>query len=1193
MSERVGPYRLERLLGKGGYGAVHEGVHTDSGRRVAVKTCRVAGSEQVAGLRREIQALARLSHPAIVKVVEHGAEGTIPWYAMEIVKGQSLRDLIEDERRQSGDPTERYASGSAATAPLSRMEAPEPGDRSPPRDYRRELGLVRLLCEGLAYLHGEGLIHGDLKPDNVIVTEDGIPVLVDFGLVSPHAGSRGREELRATESVVGTAAYMSPEQCRGDTLGARSDLYALGCVLYEVITGRPPFIDPSAVQILMMHLSARPVPPSARTGSDVPAALEKIVLGLLAKEPADRIGFARSVAAGLDRLGFHLPRPPAGWPEPREYLYRPRLVGRDEPLRTAEPILARAARGAGTILLIEGESGVGKTRFANELAQRGARSQAQVLAGMCDPEGSSLHPLRAPLQAIVDRCVERGEAESKRVLGSVASVLQGILPALGDVPGLSIAPAAPLPARAHRRRLFDALEEVLREVSERSPLILILDDLQWADPDTAGFVEHMAMRMDQRRIAILGTLRTEEPVSWLERLETAERIRLAHLESSSLERLAADMLGADPSPQLLAMLSRSALGNPFFASELLRAAVGMDLLVRDERGRFSPRDAEDRFDDLTVPANLQALVRRRLENLGPDAYRVVEVGCLMAKAIERSVAALAAGLPEGRFDAVVRTLEQRTILDEYRPGALRFVHDQLRDQARSALTPERAAEVHRRIAQSMGAPRGATALGEQGHHWEQAGDRSAARLCYRKAADAAIGQGALPEAERHLRAYAELVEEPSAESLRLASALANEVLLPQGRIAEALQMLESVIALARQIEEPEEELRALTNRVTALAASGAREEAEHEARRSLRMARERALQVYEATLMSALGAQLHERAQYSESSSTYQKAIALQRRLGLVQQEGVTLGNMASLLQVQSRHREARETFEKALGVLRDAGARMQEGRILSNLGIVEDEQGRYAEAVACYEAALAIHREVGDLYFEGITLQNLGDVQVRLGRLGAAQILFERSLERHRKNGDQANAAVALVNLADLAIARGLPDESEPLLQEALPRLQKVGDRRFEAVALSVRGHASLCRGDVPRALADLESAHGILEEIGDRRVAALVALHRCRAERLRGRYAAAEEWWSSSSEPLQEAGSVLELAWVDCERGHLELCQGRSAEASLASARRRVEGVGMGDEAEIALRIRDLQRAVATFEEGLPLRHGEPAQQ
>jgi eukaryotic-like serine/threonine-protein kinase len=261
----VGRYALEGLIGQGGMADVMLAVDEVLDRQVAVKILHARYADDPSFLtrfRREAQAAASLNHPNIVAVYDFGEDGGRPFIVMEYVAGQSLRDLL---RREQVMP-------------------------------QRAVEIISDAALGLHYAHERGLVHRDIKPANILLTDDGQPKVADFGIaraVSSHS-------VTQTAAVFGTAAYVAPEQAQGENVDRRTDVYALGCVLYELLTGRQPFTAESAVALAYKHVSESPVPPT-RLNPDISPQLESVVMKAMAKAPEDRYQTARDFSLDLNR----------------------------------------------------------------------------------------------------------------------------------------------------------------------------------------------------------------------------------------------------------------------------------------------------------------------------------------------------------------------------------------------------------------------------------------------------------------------------------------------------------------------------------------------------------------------------------------------------------------------------------------------------------------------------------------------------------------------------------------------------------------------------------------------------------------------------------------------------------------------------------------------------------------------------
>ncbi|WP_329483200.1 Stk1 family PASTA domain-containing Ser/Thr kinase [Kribbella sp. NBC_01510] len=271
-----GRYEEGEPLGRGGMAEVRRGVDNRLGRSVAIKRLRVDLASDAtfqARFRREAQSAASLNHPTIVSVYDTGEEPdpngsgvTIPYIVMELVTGKTLRDLIREGRKIMPERALEITSG---------------------------------VLEALDYSHRAGIVHRDIKPGNVMLTPQGQVKVMDFGIARAVADTSST--MTQTAAVIGTAQYLSPEQARGETVDARSDLYSTGCLLYELLTGRPPFVGESPVSVAYQHVREQPLPPSS-FDPDIPPEVDAVVLKALAKSREERYQSASEMRQDIHRV---------------------------------------------------------------------------------------------------------------------------------------------------------------------------------------------------------------------------------------------------------------------------------------------------------------------------------------------------------------------------------------------------------------------------------------------------------------------------------------------------------------------------------------------------------------------------------------------------------------------------------------------------------------------------------------------------------------------------------------------------------------------------------------------------------------------------------------------------------------------------------------------------------------------------
>src|SRR4051812_6002679 len=265
-------YELGEILGFGGMSEVHLARDLRLHRDVAVKVLRADLARDPSfylRFRREAQNAAALNHPAIVAVYDTGeaetATGPLPYIVMEYVDGVTLRDIVHTEG---------------------------------PMPSKRAIEVIADACQALNFSHQHGIIHRDVKPANIMISKNGAVKVMDFGIARALADANS---VTQTAAVIGTAQYLSPEQARGETVDARSDVYSLGCVLYEIVTGEPPFVGDSPVAVAYQHVREDPVPPSQRHPGIAPE-LDAVVLKALAKNPENRYQTAADMRTDLIRV---------------------------------------------------------------------------------------------------------------------------------------------------------------------------------------------------------------------------------------------------------------------------------------------------------------------------------------------------------------------------------------------------------------------------------------------------------------------------------------------------------------------------------------------------------------------------------------------------------------------------------------------------------------------------------------------------------------------------------------------------------------------------------------------------------------------------------------------------------------------------------------------------------------------------
>jgi tetratricopeptide (TPR) repeat protein len=1064
---RIGRFTLIEPVGHGGSSVVYRARDALTGEEVALKTVRTDSPGLHACFRREIHVLSRLRHPSIVRVLDHGAENGRPWYAMELLDGETLSD--RNARLFGAAP-----SGDSRPAAAGAL--------------RETLTLIARLCEPLAFLHGEGIVHRDLKPQNILVRRDGRPVLLDFGMVVRVAGASGRETSELPQ-LEGTPAYMAPEQIAGDLVDARSDLYALGCVLYELLTGRPPFVGNNS-EVLHQHLHAAPAPPS-RLVDGLPAELDELTLGLLRKRPRERVGHAADVRAALSSFEILDESRPFA-PRPRAYVYRPGLVGREDVLDELAAVGRAACAGHGRCVLLGGESGVGKTYAALEAARR-ARADMFVVNGSCLPPdalpvafgGAPLHPLRTLLNALADECLGRGEEAVQRVFGARGKVLAPLEPRIGALPGQESWPEPPeLNGAAARYRLIRCLAESVAEFARERPLLVFLDDLQWADELTIEFLKELCGEwLEGKRLLLLGTYRLEETPSALEELLRQREVRgleIGRLGPSVLRVLVADMLAIeDPPDAFVQWLAQQSEGNPFFIEEYIRTAVA-EGLIRRVSSRLLEFTREWTSDGrLALPGSIRELITRRLHGLDDVTQRALDQAAVFGREFDGELVQLAAGLGEEELLEAVTELLAKQVAEQPRPGRYRFMHDKLREIAYGDIAPDRRTRLHAAAASALerryrGAADFKLFYSVIAHHHEIAGNEEQALEYLDLAAHHSLTIGAFEDAAtlfgRALEHAAGRDDVEAARRGRWSYGLARADFARGDLPSFERNGFHALRLFGHPLPETRSGWLGLLGRQLAtqllhLAGVGFRVDAG--ARDALFGA-------------ASVAGQLSHRYFYADDAlrmiSTALLSVNLVERIALdapVPHAYALMGSLAGLLR---RHQLARSYFARAEGSAARPRDPSYHALALAIESVYHGSFGRWDEAEPPARRAEELALQAHDPAMHEIVLAAIGHVEYFTGRFETARLRYVAVLESALARANQQHMTWAQFSIARSLNRLGQFDEALQMLQQARASLDRSPEKQSEIICDGLLAVVSLRLGRAREA-----------EQFADRTLAAI----------------------------------------------------------------------------------------------------------
>jgi len=815
---RVGAYQLLDLVGQGGMGVVYKARDTRLDRYVALKFLSPHLSthpEAKARFVQEARAASALDHANICTIYDIGEsdDGRL-FMAMTFCTGQTLKQKMARGRLSLED----------------------------------SLHIARQVADGLQCAHEAGIIHRDLKPANLMLTEQGRVRILDFGI----AKLEGATEWTRPGTQMGTVAYMSPEQAHGDRIDHRTDLWSLGVVLYEMLTGTRPFRGEYEQAMLYSILHETPTP--VRTlCPEAPDALVRIVENLLRKDPGERYPDMATVSSRLLDVmtpSRHLPERPAEVARitPPEHGETPAamdsetwplepagpgpMVGRTDECAWLHYHLDEALAGKRRVVFVTGGAGVGKTTLV-EAFVRDAKRRAAVWIGhgQCLEHRGAGEAYMPVLDALSRLCRKQGGQELITLLATHAPTWLVQMPWLVDE-----AKHAALQHRAlgaTKERMLREMVETLDALTAKRPLILVLEDLHWSDRSTVDLITWLARRHEPARLLLIGTYRPADvkrrhpplhaAAQELTARGFAETRALPFLTQTAIGEYLAERFPGIALPDRLARLVHQRTdGNALFMGNVIEAWVTQGRLTQTD-GIWTLRAA---LDDLAVgvPGSLRQLIEQQLGELSPEDLGILEAASVAGMAF--SAAGVAAGVDapeeavEARCDALARQghfLWSRGVAewaDGTIAGRYGFIHALYQEVLYERIPAGRRVRLHRQIGSRLEAgysPHAGKQAAELAVHFVRGRDAERAVRYLHFAAQQAMYRSALREATELLTQGLGILKketdfpERDRQELALQTALGGAMALTRGWAApEAEAAYTRARDLCRTLGDPPE-----------------------------------------------------------------------------------------------------------------------------------------------------------------------------------------------------------------------------------------------------------------------------------------------------------------------------------------------------------------------------------------------------
>ncbi|MDB5098160.1 MAG: hypothetical protein JWM80_2581 [Cyanobacteria bacterium RYN_339] len=1103
-------YNVIKTLGEGGMGLVSLVEDTTNGQKVALKVLSAklgATEETILQFKQEFRIMTQLQHPNCCAVYDFGLlpEGA-PYFTMEVVPGHGLDEIL-------------------------------------PLDGEKFKSVFSQLLLALGYVHQQGFVHCDIKDENARVTPEGVVKLMDFGLME-RAG-------RAGGAIKGTLGYMAPEMAKGGRLDQRADLYSVGCLGYQMLTGQLPFPSQNPVEIIKAHINDNPTPVS-KLNADIDPLYEKIITKLMQKEPLARYQSAFDV---LEDLGIEVAEGMGG-----NLLSAP-FVGREQELGTLVERLGDIAKGKpGAAILISGPAGAGKSRLAEEFRFQVQMENLPFVVGSSYEQGTApygpfVEGLRGLLPAL--------KASVPDEMAKYAPILVKLLPELQCEPAPDLDPPS-----KEKMRLQVTITEVFAALSKKKGITVVLDDWQWADPLSSELLTYILRNTKDSAILFVLNHRNapEGEPSWLSATTQAP---LPALTPTEIQGMISSMLGTDVIGEaFLGKIVEFAEGNPFFVEGLLEHLVRNKTLVKT-KGKWN---SDIVLTPDQMPSNLQGLLLEKLEALSEDAMTLARIGAVLGRDFGLDVLNKVAGLSEDKLFDALGSLGEQAIFTQNENKTYRFAQGQLQEVLYANIEAGEKTRLHTAVAEALESQIADISVAEAtmeqisaiANHYLlsnvadktityalEGGMRSAALFANADAYRFLTGGLELVKADGTTRynkpkldylrflgdvcrvsGKSDVAKEAFGEAIPLAEELGEtfhlgRMLTSMGKVFQMSNDYPSALTYTGRSEEVCEAggdkpglARCLLTSCRINFFSGKQGEALEQTLRALALAKDADVKTYIGEALGFIGLMYvsSDPDKLEEGANNLNESVAILTELG----DKIGLNNSLNLLgnaqNMQGDFLDAWGTFQQNQKICAEIGLKDEEIFALLNLAITAFELGHFADAIKMALEANKLATELNSKFPLGMAMTLEAAASAFTGQMGRARDLAQEALDLSREIKNKYLEALVMQYQVEILLYLGRLDEAKVTGEQLFALIKETGNTEPESRLQALIGEIQGRQGDPDASLEQIELA--------------LKASEAAHAKGIQVRALKAKSWWSLQAGKIQEAGELSERALAIANR-------------------------------------------------------------